>query len=53
MIYRSSRRWLAPAALAVAAAALFQTVTSGGRADGSARPTPVADDAGQQIKLAP
>ena len=42
MIYRSSRRWLAPAALAVAAAALFQTVTSGGQADGSARSTPVA-----------
>lgn len=41
MIYRSSRRWLAPAALAVAAAALLQTVTSGNHADGSARPEPV------------
>lgn len=38
MIYRSSRRWLAPAALATAAAAVVATVTSGGNADGAARP---------------
>ncbi|HZO36220.1 MAG TPA: LysM domain-containing protein [Solirubrobacteraceae bacterium] len=38
MTSRSSRRWLAPTALAVVAVALFQTVTSGDKADGSARP---------------
>jgi LysM repeat protein len=38
MTYRSSRRWLAPTALAVAAVALFMTATSGGKADGTARP---------------
>lgn len=44
MAHRSSRRWLAPTALAVAAAALTQTVTSGGKTGGSARPaTPAAD----------
>jgi LysM repeat protein len=33
MAYRSSRRWLAPAALAAAGAALLATVSGGGNAD--------------------
>ena len=53
MIYRSSRRWLAPAALAVAAAALFQTVTSGGQADGSARSEPAVASTAAKPAAAP